>query len=83
MVIGNQVISLGDDSDGKLDESVKGKALPISLLIEFETMDELNAAYKIISNGAKIVTPLNDTSYCDGYVSLVDKFGIHWDLMGG
>jgi len=76
MVVGNQIISLGDSSepDGELG---------ISLLIEFDTMDELNAAYKIMSDGAKIVTPMGSSSYCDAYVSLVDKFGIHWDFMSG
>ena len=74
MVIGNHLISLGDSSDGEQG---------ISLLVEFETVDELNAAYKILADGAKIITPMNDTSYCTGYASLIDKFGIHWDLMSG
>ena len=83
IVIGDRLISLGDDSEGKLDASIKGKASAVSLLIEFESMDELNAAYEIISDGATIVTPLCDSSYCAAYASLVDKFGIHWDLMSG
>ena len=83
MVIGTQLISFGDDPDGVLDEKVNDKALPVSLLIEFDTVDELNAAYELMSEGATILVPMNDTSYCTGYVSLVDRFGIQWDLMSG
>jgi len=85
MVIGNHLISLGDDSEGKLGETTQGKASAISLLIEFETVEELQAAYEIIADGATIITPIDGggTTYCAGYASLVDKFGIHWDLMSG
>jgi len=83
MVIGNHLISLGDDSEGVLDEKTVGQSSGISLLIEFETVDELKAAYQIIAEGARILTPMCNTTYCSGYVSLVDKFGIHWDLMSG
>jgi len=83
LVIGNHLISLGDDSDGVLDETTKDNVSPISLLVEFESVDELNAAYQVLSAGARIVTPMCSSTYCIGYVSLVDKFGIHWDLMSG
>ncbi|MCL2829001.1 MAG: pyridoxamine 5'-phosphate oxidase family protein [Oscillospiraceae bacterium] len=85
MVIGNHLISLGDDSEGVLDETTGGNASAISLLIEFETIEELKAAYEILSDGATIITPMSTdgTMYCTGYVSLVDQFGIHWDLMSG
>jgi len=82
MAIGNTVISLGDDPDGLLDKKSQG-ASQVSLLIEFETVEKLNAAYQIISEGATILKPICSTTYCTGYVSLVDKFGIHWDLMSG
>ena len=84
MVIGNHLISLGDDSENILKEDTQGKVSAISLLVEFETVEALNAAYEIMADGATIVTPLGSgTTYCSGYVSLVDQFGIHWDLMSG
>ncbi|MCL2842842.1 MAG: pyridoxamine 5'-phosphate oxidase family protein [Oscillospiraceae bacterium] len=84
MVIGNRLISLGDDAEGILKENTQGKASPVSLLVEFESVEELCAAYESMANGATIVTPLgNDTTYCSAYASLVDKFGIHWDFMSG
>jgi len=84
MVIGNRLISLGDDS-GLLDKTTPSKASAVSLLVEFETVAELEAAYKIMAEGATIVTPISTsgTTYCSGYVSLVDKFGVHWTLMSG
>ncbi|MCL2420697.1 MAG: pyridoxamine 5'-phosphate oxidase family protein [Defluviitaleaceae bacterium] len=83
MVIGNQLIVLGDDSEGILDENSQGRSSAISLLVEFETVDELKAAYNLISDGATILTPMSDTTYSTGYITLVDKFGIHWDLLSG
>ena len=85
MVIGNQLISLGDDTNSTLGDTKFGVASPTSLLIEFETIEALKAAYALLSDGANIITPMSDdgTTYCDAYVSLVDKFGIHWDLMSG
>jgi len=81
MAIGNHIISLGDDSDGGLGKM--GKTSDMSLLIEFDTVEKLNAAYTVIAEGATIITPMTSSTYCTGYVSLVDKFGIHWDLMSG
>jgi len=83
MVIGNHLISLGDDSEGKIDAVTNSKALPISLLIEFETAEKLEAAYNKMSKGATVVTPMGSTTYCTGYVSFIDKYGIHWDFMSG
>jgi len=82
IVIGNQLISLGDDAEGVLGENT-GKASATSLLIEFETVGELEAAYAVMAEGATVITPMGSTTYCTGYVSFVDKFGIHWDFMSG
>jgi len=83
MVIGNTLITLADDSACVLDEKTLGKASQDSLLIEFDSADELQAAYKILADNATIIIPMCSTTYCSGYVSLVDKFGIHWYLMSG
>ena len=83
LVIGNQVISMGDDSGKILGAPAPGRVSEISLLIEFEHQEELEKAYALLSKEGKIIVPMNDTSYCTAYVSLVDKFGIHWDLMSG
>lgn len=81
--IGNKRISLGDDSVGLLDSEMQGNSHRISLLMEFESDEALKTAYEILSDGATILTPLCNTTYCTAYVVLVDKFGISWSLMSG
>lgn len=84
MVIGNHLFSLGDDSAGVLEADTQGNVSTVSLLVEFESVEELHAAYQVLADGATILTPLGtDMTYCSGYASLVDKFGIHWALMSG
>ena len=80
IMIGRNRFSLGDDSLGIYDD---GKSNKISFLIEFESDDALNTAYKVLSDGATILTPMSSTTYCTAYVVLEDKFGISWQLMSG
>jgi len=80
IMIGRNRFSLGDDSLGIYDD---GKSNKISFLIEFESDDALNVAYKALSDGATILTPMSSTTYCTAYVVLEDKFGISWQLMSG
>jgi len=78
IAIGNTLIAMGDDAD------VTASGNPnTSLMVLFSTEDELNAAYKIISEGATIIFPMCSQSYCTAYVVLIDKFGVRWDLMSG
>jgi len=74
--IGNQRIMLSDLLDSTLP---KGSTL--SLVITFETADEVKTAYKTISDGAFIITPMKSTTYSSCFVSLIDKFGMRWELM--
>ena len=83
IMIGRQRVSLGDDSLGLLEEGDQEKSNQIDFLIEFDSEEALNTAYKILSDGAKIMTPMTSTTYCTAYVVLKDKFGIPWQLMSG
>ena len=83
ITIGNRRISLADDSTGVVNEKPQGKSHQVSLLMEFESDDILHAAYKILSDGATILTPMCSTTYCTAYVVVEDKFGICWQLMSG
>lgn len=76
IMIGNQQIMMTDDAD---TTAPKGNA--ISLVLTFDTADEVKAAYEIISSGCKIISPIQSTSYSSCFVSLIDKFGIRWELM--
>ena len=80
LMIGEQIFLLTDDANNVLKEDTQPSIL-MSLCMTFESADEVNAAYKSLSNGATIVTPICSTTYCSCYVLLVDKFGMQWELM--
>ncbi|WP_250228884.1 VOC family protein [Anaeropeptidivorans aminofermentans] len=57
------------------------KGNTVSLVLTFETAHEVKAAYEKISKGYEIIHPMQRTSYSSCFVSLIDKFGIRWELM--
>ena len=79
--IGNQVIYLCDDPANILDNTTVGKVSMINLCMLFSSADEVKETYKILSEGATIISPMTSTTYSSCYVYLVDKFGIGWELM--
>jgi len=74
--IGEQRLTLTDDPD-----SPAPNTNPLSLLITFETAGDVKKAYEILADGAKIIYPMQSTTYSSCFVSLVDKFGMRWELM--
>ncbi|MCL2199262.1 MAG: VOC family protein [Defluviitaleaceae bacterium] len=50
-------------------------------VMSFKTAEEVRAAYDVLVDGATIISPLGKTTYSAAVATLVDKFGIHWDLM--
>ena len=53
----------------------------VSLVLTFETADEVKAAYEKVADGCIILEPMKSTSYSSCFVSLIDKFGMRWELM--
>ena len=78
IVIGANRLMLNDTTE---DSYQIGKLL--SLLIHFDTEDELKTAYEIMSEGAVIINPMESQTYCACFASLIDKHGIQWELMAG
>ncbi|MGF7146142.1 PhnB protein [Anaerotaenia torta] len=76
IIIGNQRIMMTDDTGNAAPEGNT-----VSLVLTFETADEVKAAYEIVSRGCKIIHPMQSTSYSSCFVSLIDKFGMRWELM--
>ena len=74
--IGAQRITLTDDPDAP-----EPNTHPMSLLITFETANDVKKAYEIMSKGATIIYPMQSTDYSSCFVSLVDKYGMRWELM--
>lgn len=53
----------------------------LSLVVTFDTSDEVKKAYDYFKDGAIILSPMKSTSYSSCFVSLIDKFGMRWELM--
>jgi len=78
IIIGNHKLMLNDttEEDFKMGNS-------LSLLVHFDTDDECMQAYKIMADGATILSPMESQTYCACFASLIDKYGVHWELMAG
>ena len=75
MMIGDQRFMFSDS----LDEIPVGQN--VSIVLIFDTSDEVIAAYDALVEGASIIHPMQHTTYSSCFVSLVDKFGMRWELM--
>jgi PhnB protein len=75
MVIGNHRIMLNDSDSG----------LPIgmnvSLLVSMDSVEAVKVAYNKLKEGARIKSPISETTYSSCFVSLVDRFGVRWELI--
>jgi len=74
--IGKQRLTLTDDPN-----SPPPNTNPLSLLVTFETAEDVKKAYEIMAEAATIIYPMQSTTYSSCFVSLVDKFGMRWELM--
>lgn len=83
ILIGEQVISMADDSMNILDKDNPGHTRRLGLLMHFDSPDDLKAACELLADGGKIISPIHSTTYCSAYVIVEDKFGITWELMSG
>jgi len=76
ILIGNQRIIL---SDSACNETSQGS--PMSLVITLDDAAEVRRAYDVLSDGATLIHPMHSTTYSSCFVSLVDRFGMRWELM--
>lgn len=75
MIIGNQRFFFSDD----LKESRRGQN--VSMSITFDNPEDVKAAYEILIEGGVAINPLMETTYSSCFGSLIDKFGMRWELM--
>jgi len=80
--IGKQIIMIVDDPEMDAKSQEKSPFL-IDLLVQFDSDEELQAAYGVLSDDATITSPLCSQTYCSLTCALVDKFGGRWQLMSG
>ena len=74
--IGGQRVMLTDDT-----APFPPKGHTLSLVVTFDTAAQVKQAYSAFADGCQIVSPLQKTSYSSCFVSLIDKFGVRWELM--
>ena len=76
MQIGKQSILLGDDATNntKFGDNMQ-------MVMEFDTVEQVEAAYKTMLNGATNLTPPHNAGYSPSVAYLTDKFGMPWQLM--
>jgi len=77
IMIGETRIMMSDITESK--EHTPGNSL--SLVVTFDTADEVKKAYSLLKDNAVIISPMKSTTYSSCYVSLIDRFGMRWELM--
>jgi PhnB protein len=75
MVIGGQRLMFSDS----LEAVPQGQN--ISTVITFDTPEAVKHAHDILVDGGTIIHPLQATTYSSSFVSLIDRFGMRWELM--
>jgi len=75
MIIGNQRFVFSD----ALQEIPKGQNL--SIVVTFDHPDEAKSAYQALRESSILIHPITETTYSSFFVSLVDRFGMRWELM--
>ena len=51
-----------------------------SLFVDFETAEELDAAYARLAEGGRVLMPLGDYGFSARFAWLDDRFGVSWQL---
>jgi len=77
MFIGDQRIMLNDSTD------INNQSLnhTMSLVITFDSADAVKKAHSLLADGCTVVHPMQSTTYSACFVSLIDRFGMRWELM--
>ena len=76
LMIGSQRILL---CDNLFNDLARGHT--VYPVMTVKTAEEVKAAYDILADGATVISPLGSTTYSASCAALIDKFGVHWDLM--
>jgi PhnB protein len=76
MKIGTQRLMFSDIIEFEL---IKGNSF--FLTVTFETKEQVQRAYLILSEGSTTLFPMRSTTYSSCTVSFIDRFGFRWGLM--
>ena len=51
-----------------------------SIFVEFDDVDALDRVFAVLSDGGRVLMPLNDYGFSPRFGWLDDKFGVSWQL---
>ena len=83
LMIGKHMVMVTDDASGILGGNPGKRQLLTGLCVSFDSEEKARAAYEILADGAEILMPIMNNSFCTFFVTLADKFGVVWDLYYG
>lgn len=75
---GQNILALCDVMPGEANDFGKGG---YSLDLEFKSIEEIESIYTQLADGGTVVCPLEKTFFSERFASVVDKFGITWNLV--
>lgn len=76
IIVNGEVIYVSDI----LSEDQYKQGNNISIMIDCDTEEQIRKYFEKLSVGATIIMPLENTFWGALYGSLIDKFGVNWDL---
>lgn len=76
LFIGGQRVMMCDNLDVEFRKSTA-----LSLVVTFDTKEEVEQAYEILCEGSETIYPMHSTTYSSCFVSFIDRFGFRWGLM--
>ena len=76
MHIGGQRIMLGDNPDVPFAPSAS-----LSLAVCMDSDEEVRHVFDVLSEGGKVLYPLQRTPYASSFANVFDRFGFRWVLM--
>lgn len=51
-----------------------------STFVDFDSVSDLERTFRILSEGGKVLMPLNNYGFSERFGWLVDRFGVSWQL---
>lgn len=62
-------------------EPAQRTAATVSIMLSMDSNAQAEAAYAALAEGAQVTCPPKATSYSSFFTSLVDRFGVRWELI--
>lgn len=76
MMIGSQRVMLGDNPDVPF-----GPGASLSLAVTMDSDEEVRHAFDVLSEGGRVLYPIQSTPYASSFANVFDRFGFRWVLM--